>query len=206
MEQSESVAALAAALSAAQGEVENAAKSSANPHFKSRFADLAEIINTVRPVLSRHGLAVVQMPGFADGVVTVETTLLHKSGEWMRGTSAAPAAKMDPQGVGSATTYLRRYSLAALCCIAQEDDDGNAASHTGTPPSRQDSAPQTADLSGASEKQLGMIRKLMQSHHIVPSARASLEKRIAQGMDKRKASEAIDWLTAEIEAAKGAEP
>jgi hypothetical protein len=65
-------------------------------------------------------------------VVTVETVLAHKSGEWMRGTSAAPVVKADPQGVGSAITYLRRYSLAAVCGIAQEDDDGNAASHKPT--------------------------------------------------------------------------
>ena len=127
MTQSESILDLAGALVAAQSELENAHKNATNPHFKSDYADLAEIINTVRPVLNRHGLAVVQIPGFTDGVVTVETLLAHASGQWLRGVSAAPAQKLDPQGVGSAITYLRRYSLAALCGIAQEDDDGEAA-------------------------------------------------------------------------------
>jgi hypothetical protein len=128
MTHSDSLANLAGALVLAQGEIENASKNAKNPHFKSTYADLAEIINTVRPTLTKHGLSVVQFPGFAEGVVTVETMLLHKSGEWIKGEAGAPASKQDAQGVGSAVTYLRRYSLAAVCAIAQEDDDGNAAS------------------------------------------------------------------------------
>jgi hypothetical protein len=128
MTHSDSLANLAGALVLAQGEIENASKNAKNPHFKSTYADLAEIINTVRPTLTKHGLSVVQFPGFAEGVVTVETMLLHKSGEWIKGEAGAPASKQDAQGVGSAVTYLRRYSLAAVCAIAQEDDDGNAVS------------------------------------------------------------------------------
>jgi len=132
MNKSESIAALAAALAKAQAEMENAHKTSSNPHFKSKYADLAEIINTVRPVLAAHGLSVVQFIGLEAGVaipiVTVETVLMHSSGEWMSSVAAAPLSKPDAQGVGSVTTYLRRYSLAAVTGIAQEDDDGNAAS------------------------------------------------------------------------------
>lgn len=137
MNHSESVTKLAAALSKAQGEIENAEKNANNSHFGSKYADLAEIINTVRPVLTKHGLSVVQIPGYESGVVTVDTMLLHESGEWLSGVSAAPAPKQDPQGVGSAVTYLRRYSLAAVCAIAQEDDDGNAASRTNGSAQRQ---------------------------------------------------------------------
>lgn len=128
MNKSESIAGLAAALAEAQGEIENASKNASNPAFKSRYADLAEVINTVRPVFASHGLAVVQFPAFADGIVSVETVVTHKSGEWMSGTASAPVTKQDAQGVGSAITYLRRYSLSAVAGIAQEDDDGNAAS------------------------------------------------------------------------------
>ncbi|NCC85460.1 MAG: hypothetical protein EOM03_15230 [Clostridia bacterium] len=128
MNKSESIAALAAALAKAQGEMENAGKNSVNPHFKSKYADLAEILNTVRPVLSKHGLAVTQFPAFEAGTAHVETILTHASGEWMSGTCSAPVQKSDPQGVGSALTYLRRYSLAAVCGLAQEDDDANSAS------------------------------------------------------------------------------
>ena len=75
MQKSESIAALAAALAKAQGEMENAGKNSVNPHFKSKYADLAEILNTVRPVLSKHGLAVTQFPAFEGGTAHVETIL-----------------------------------------------------------------------------------------------------------------------------------
>lgn len=126
-QQSESLKELATALAKAQAEIENPLKTAENTHFHSRYADLAEIIGRVRPVLSKHGLAVMQFPGYDDGVATVETILAHTSGEWIRRTAAAPVVKRDPQGVGSATTYLRRYSLAALCGIAQEDDDANGA-------------------------------------------------------------------------------
>lgn len=127
MNKSDSIKELATALAKAQGEVENASKASVNPHFKSKYADLAEVINTVRPVFARHGLAVTQFPSYENGVVSVETVLTHASGEWMSGTISAPVSKPDAQGVGSATTYCRRYALAAVAGIAQEDDDANSA-------------------------------------------------------------------------------
>lgn len=128
MNKSDSIAALAAALANAQGEMENASKNSQNPHFRSKYADLAEIINTVRPVLAKHGLSVTQFPSFDGTLAHVETIIAHQSGEWMSGTTSSPVQKADPQGIGSATTYLRRYSLAAVCNLAQEDDDANASS------------------------------------------------------------------------------
>ena len=145
MQKSESIAALATALAEAQGELENATKNSQNPHLKNKYADLAEILNTVRPVLSRHGLAVSQHPAFAENMVQVETILLHKSGEWLASTITAPVQKADPQGVGSAVTYCRRYSLAAIVGLSQEDDDGHAASKgkpTAQPATRPQQSPQ----------------------------------------------------------------
>lgn len=127
MNKSESIASLGKALAKAQGEVENASKASVNPHFKSKYADLAEVLNTVRPVFASCGLSFVQMPSFLDGVVSVETMLVHESGEWISETASSPITKQDAQGVGSAITYLRRYSLAAFAGIAQEDDDANAS-------------------------------------------------------------------------------
>ena len=129
MKMSESIKELAAAMAAAQLEIENASKNSANPHFKSKYADLAEVLNTARPVLAKHGLSVAQFPSMEANVVSVETILMHSSGEWISNIASAPLSKPDAQGVGSATTYLRRYSLAALAGIAQEDDDGNSAMH-----------------------------------------------------------------------------
>ena len=125
---SDSIAKLAAALVKAQAEVQNATKDSKNPHFGSTFASLISVLDAVKPVYAKHGLAIVQLPGMEDGHATVDTMLVHESGEWITGTSGAPLQKNDPQGVGSAITYLRRYSLASLAGIGQEDDDGNAAS------------------------------------------------------------------------------
>jgi hypothetical protein len=117
------------ALAKMQGEVENATKGSVNPHFKSRYADLAEVLNTVRPVLAANGLSVVQSPSFDGTVAHVTTTIAHSGGGYIYGTMSCVPAKQDGQGIGAATTYLRRYSLAAVCGIAQEDDDGNTAAH-----------------------------------------------------------------------------
>ncbi len=127
MLKSESIAALAKAIALSQLHVENALKSSTNPHFKSKYADLAEILNTVRPVFSANGIAIVQTPTFESGVASVETMLCHESGEFISSICSSPVSKQDAQGIGSAITYLRRYSLAAMCGIAQEDDDGQHA-------------------------------------------------------------------------------
>ena len=123
MNKSDSIKELATALSAAQSEIENASKNAANPHFRSKYADLAEVLNTVRPVFAKHGLGILQFPSYENGTASVETVLTHSSGEFIAGVSSCHVTKDDAQGVGSATTYLRRYSLAAVAGIAQEDDD-----------------------------------------------------------------------------------
>jgi len=140
MNKSESIAEIATALAKAQAEISNASKNAKNPHFKSVYADLAEILNTVRPVFSLHDIAVIQAPQYENGAVTVETMLTHKSGEWISSSVSAPVSKQDAQGVGSAITYCRRYGLAAMAGIAQEDDDANGA--VGGPNNRKQVAPQ----------------------------------------------------------------
>jgi len=122
-ERSEQIGELAAALAKAQGEMENAPKSSRNPFFNSKYADLAGILNMVRPCLSKNGIAVIQHPSFEGGSVSVQTFLVHSSGQWVSSSISAPVAKSDAQGIGSATTYCRRYALSAIAGIAQEDDD-----------------------------------------------------------------------------------
>jgi hypothetical protein len=148
---SESIAALAKAIALSQLHVENAMKSSTNPHFKSKYADLAEILNTVRPVFSANGIAIVQTPTFESGVASVETMLCHESGEFISSVCSSPVSKQDAQGIGSAITYLRRYSLAAMCGIAQEDDDGQ---HAVQEPQTQRQAP-SRKLSNA-EREMGV--------------------------------------------------
>lgn len=128
--------ALFAALAKAQGEVENASKNAANPHFKSKYADLAEVLNTVRPVFSENGLSIIQSTEFDGSLVSVTTTIAHKDGGYVSSKASCVPSKTDAQGVGSATTYLRRYSLASACGVAQEDDDGNSSAHNGKPVAR----------------------------------------------------------------------
>ena len=120
---------LLAALAKAQGEIENATKGSVNPHFKSRYADLAEVLNTIRPVFAAHGLSQIQSTGFDGSRVTVDMAICHASGGYVTAQAACIPGKSDAQGIGAATTYLRRYLAASMCGIAQEDDDGNAAAH-----------------------------------------------------------------------------
>lgn len=121
-------AALFAAIAQAQGEVENAQKSAINSHFKNRYADLAEVLNTVRPVFARHGLAIIQSVSSDQQLVTVATTIAHKEGGFVTSSMSCTSPTSKIQDLGSMVTYLRRYSVAAMTCISQADDDGNAAS------------------------------------------------------------------------------
>lgn len=128
MKTSESISAIAAALSKAQAVMEGAKKDATNPHFKSKYADLAAVWDACRKSLTDNGIAVVQMTDTSDkDEVIVETRLCHTSGEWIEGRLAIPVTKADAQGFGSALTYCRRYGLSAAVGIAPEDDDGNAA-------------------------------------------------------------------------------
>jgi hypothetical protein len=126
---SETRAELAKAMVAAQQSLGLVAKSSTNPHFKSRYADLATVLDAVLPALNGAGISLMQAPGGdGEGNVTLTTTLLHESGEWMESTLTMRPTKSDPQGVGSAITYARRYAALAVAGAAPEDDDGNSAS------------------------------------------------------------------------------
>jgi hypothetical protein len=119
---------IAKAFVAAQRGFAPALKSSTNPHFKSRYADLAACVEAVIDALHSQGIALTQVTHECEGGVMVETVFLHESGETMSGGKLfLPASKQDAQGYGSALTYARRYALMAACGIAPEDDDGNAA-------------------------------------------------------------------------------
>lgn len=120
---------IAAALVKAQKAFGPALKTSTNPHFKSRYADLSACVEAVIEGLHANGIMLMQPCHESESGVTVETLFVHESGETMSaGKLYVPASKQDPQGYGSALTYARRYSLMAACGIAPEDDDGNAAS------------------------------------------------------------------------------
>lgn len=129
MNTSEQLNELATALAKAQADIKNAAFNKVNPHFKSKYADLAAIRDAVTPSLAKNGLSIVQMTGEDNGKLIVKTRLLHSSGQWLQSDYPITNDLNSPQKMGSALTYARRYSLAAICGIAsEEDDDGNEAS------------------------------------------------------------------------------
>ena len=125
--QSEQLNELAAALAKAQGQMQGAKKDSANPFFKSSYADLASVWDAIRDPLSTNGLSIVQSVNQGDGPITLTTILLHSSGQWIDSRVSVVPVKNDPQGIGSAITYMRRYALSAIVGVAPEDDDGEEA-------------------------------------------------------------------------------
>lgn len=158
MNRSESIATFAGALAKAQAEMQNAAKDAANPHFKSRYADLASVWDACRAALTKHGLCVVQTPATEGAKVSIITTIFHASGEWISSELSTQAADPKPQSIGSALTYLRRYALAAMAGVAPEesDDDGEAAQgRNGGRSGAQQSRPATT-----TEQQLSISQQL----------------------------------------------
>ncbi len=146
---------LATALALAQGEIEDAKKDSSNPAFRSKYADLASVRAAIRDPLAKNGLSIIQMPrtlyhdvGDRRVVhgVEVTTILIHNSGErFVSEPFYAPVAKPDAHGIGSALTYLRRYSLSSILNVASDiDDDGNAAAGVGSGSRVEQEAPKFA--------------------------------------------------------------
>jgi hypothetical protein len=128
MPQSDSIKELATALSKVQGELTYAKKDSANPFFKSRYADLESVWDACRGLLARNGLSVIQMPGnYFEGRMWLVTRLCHESGEWIEQEMSFPVSKPDAHGCMATITYMRRGALAAFLGVVQADDDGNTA-------------------------------------------------------------------------------
>lgn len=112
----------------AQAEMSGAQKAKANPFFKSKYADLSEVIKAIKEPFANNGLSYVQFPIEENGRIGVETILMHDSGEYISNSFTVQLSKQDAQGAGSAITYCRRYGLQAVAGIPSEDDDGNASS------------------------------------------------------------------------------
>lgn len=161
------------ALSAFQGEVQPPKKTATNPHFKSKFADLAEVLDAVRGPMAKHGLSLTQMPvGTCDGVVRVVTLVGHKSGQWLKGILDMPLAQKTPQGVGSTVSYARRYCAMAALGIAAEDDDGEAAEGRGGP--RQSNGSGQASSAPKSDA-VGLGKAVMETLHRELSAQSDID-------------------------------
>jgi hypothetical protein len=143
---SETIDKLSAAFAAAQAKLKNATFDKINPHFKSKYATLAGVRDNVVPVLSEFGLSVIQGAAIYDGANVITTRLMHSSGQWIE--SAYPFAIDKPQQMGSAMTYARRYSLAAICGIASEEDDDANAAQISTTDVAKSSRPQLLTVTG----------------------------------------------------------
>lgn len=133
MQTSEKIEELAKALSKAQALIHNAHKDSLNPHFKSKYADLASIWDACRKPLTTNGLSIVQTLSNRDGQVVCTTMLLHESGQFIKDEFGMTPSQNTPQAAGSCATYLRRYCLASTVGVAPDDDDGNDASGKSQP-------------------------------------------------------------------------
>ena len=178
------------ALAKAQGEIINAAKNSKNPHFKSDYADLASILDTVKPALSKNGIAVIQSTAFDGSMVTVTTVLAHSAGGSISSEASCVPAKMDGQGIGSATTYLRRYGLAAMTGVAQADLDGEDSKHS-TPP-----APAVSQPKAKPNVPQDAVEKVIEA---IQAGRGTADKAIAHWKRKYTISADLEKLLRESE-------
>ena len=127
MKSSESINELASALCAAQSQMGGAVKDSANPFFKSSYADLTSVIKAIKQPFADNGLSYTQFPVSNENGVGVSTHLMHISGQWLEMEYTLPTVKKDPQASGSAITYARRYALQSIAGIPTADDDAESA-------------------------------------------------------------------------------
>jgi hypothetical protein len=203
---------LAEALVQVQKDLPPIEKNGINPHFKSAFVTLDHLLAKALPVLNKHGIALLQFPSESESGPSLTTILQHESGEGVEYTAPLLLAKNDPQGQGSAITYMRRYALAAALGVSSEaDDDGNAATEGVSKAARQE--PKKADAMTAKQQEAKTkFLALLKSHGITAKkevlAKTSelLERDVTQEPVKpdewAKAHDDLKFEIAEAEAAK----
>ena len=183
IEKSEEITEIAKALLAAQKEIGVAIKGSENPYFKSSYADLQVVIESVKEPLNNNGIVFLQAVDGSDNGPQVITTLLHESGQWMCSATRVFCAKPnDPQAFGSGITYSKRYALQAILGLPTADDDGNAAAKKASKPISEKKKAEIK-MSNAAKKQ--MVILYLKAQEAIDS---NLEGFIA---DKRKL---LDWV------------
>ena len=181
MNTSESIKELATALSSAQSSLQDATKNAKNPHYKSDYADLSQVLEAIRPALAAQNLSVVQLPFSRENRVGVTTRIMHSSGEWLEESiDLEVEGKNLAQAAGAHITYLRRYSLASLFAIHQKDDDAESAPKRESRPSQS---------KGKSPSQL--------EKQAIDAGIVTAEK-LAEYKDARSEKAVNDWLTEQI--------
>jgi hypothetical protein len=191
MMQSEKINELVAALVKVHNEIEPITKDRTNPHFKNRYATLDAINDTVRPILTKHGLAIVQGGTPSERGISVRTMLLHTSGQWIASVFEMPMEKPTAQSVGSAITYGRRYGISAILALStEEDDDGHAAS--------QKKPPQKPAPVAATDDQIQQIIELAEATGTTDAVKPKLKT-----LTETKAKEYIEALTKKLKEKNG---
>jgi hypothetical protein len=192
---------IAAAFVKAQRAFGPALKTSTNPHFRSKYADLSNCIEAVIEALNNNGIGLMQRTYESKDGVMVETVFVHESGEVMEcGLLHVPAGKQDPQGYGSALTYARRYSLLAATGLAPEDDDGNSASRKTEIKSTVNES-QIADLLAAMDE-VTTIKELQEAYKAAYKATNGEQAWQTKAIDKKDAKKAALEATLSKELAK----
>lgn len=179
---------IAAAFVKAQKAFGPALKTSTNPHFRSKYADLSNCIEAVIGALNDNGIGLMQRTYESKDGVMVETIFVHESGEVMEcGLLHVPASKQDPQGYGSALTYARRYSLLAATGLAPEDDDGNSASRR-TEIKTTVNESQVADLMAAMDETttLDELQKTYKVAYAAANGDPAWQKKVIAAKDAKK--------------------
>lgn len=202
MNKSESIKELTMALSKAQGEMHNPANTAINPFFKSKYAPLSEVINTVRPILSKYGLSFFQDDYGTGESITVTTTIFHSSGEWLQsGELTGKPEKNTVQAMGAVITYLRRYQLSSVLGLSSEDDtDGNESGKTET---------NNGKTKVESKEELITPEQVKAVHTLITKTKTDPEKikeyykvNSSKELTKKQATELIDRLSKKVEETK----
>lgn len=200
---SEQIDLVAAAIVKAQRTLRAVGKTAENPHFKSRFAPLEEIMSAAKEALNAQGVAILQGTGDEDAAgFNLVTTLLHESGQWVAGRIRMPLDKGTAQAAGSAITYAKRYGLAALVgIVAEDDDDGNAATAAQTKAKRAAPVPASETpkkkLTERTEVELLELRRWADS-----KGKPDLVEKIDEEFERRRESDDFSQLPPELVASR----
>ena len=194
MQKSESIVELAKALSVFQGQIVAVKKDALNPFYKKKYATLDTIWEAIRKPLSANGLSVAQTIGLQDGKSILETTLYHSSGEWISGIMLVNPVKDDPQSLGSAISYARRYSLSAMLgIVADEDDDAEKATDK-----QEELEGEQKEIPKMTTKQGSMIFALANERGIIEEVKAYIASRFGKAhtreLNKAEASQLIEAI------------
>lgn len=155
MRTSDNIDCIGPAFIKAQREMGKLAKDAENPYFKSKYASLAAVLDTVKPIFLENGIAIIQGSGVNGTGINIITRLVHESGQWIETDFPIPLSRQDAQAAGSASSYGRRYSLKGLASLAEEDDDGGSASEP--PPGAERSDESLKPIPDSSLKELNHL-------------------------------------------------